>query len=176
MLSFLYNPTLTSIHDYWKSVALTRQTFVGKVMSLIFNMLSSFYRRQWSIPSPRKRNAKGKMVVWGGLTNSWEEKDKGENERYIRLNVKFQRRARRDKKVFLSDQCKEIRENNKIGKIRVLVKKIKDTKGIFHARMGTIKGRNGTGLTEAGTTKKRWKEYTKELYKKKKKKRFPWPR
>ena len=104
------------------------------------------------------------MVVWGGLTNSWEEKDKGENERYIRLNVKFQRRARRDKKDFLSHKCKEIEENNRMGKTRALFKKIRDTKGTFHAKMGTMKDRNGMDLTEEDI--KRWQEYTEELYKK----------
>ena len=76
-------------------------------------------------------------------------KDKGENERYTHLNAEFQRRARRDKKAFLSDQCKEIEENNRMGKTRYLSKKIRDMKGIFHAKMGKIKARNGMGLTEA---------------------------
>ena len=78
----------------------------------------------------------------------------------------FQRIARRDKKAFISDQCKEIEENNRIGKIRDLFKKIRDTKGIFHAKMGSIKGKNGMDLTEAEDIKKRWQEYTEELYKK----------
>ena len=91
---------------------------------------------------------------------------KGEKERYTHLNAEFQRIARRDKKAFLSDQCKEIVENNRMGKTRDLFKKIRDTKGIFHAKMGTIKDRNGTGLTEAEDTKMRWQEYTEELYKK----------
>ena len=76
-----------------------------------------------------------------------EAKGKGEKERYTRLNAEFQRRARRDKKVFLSDQCKEIEENNRMGKTRDLFKKIRDTKGTFHAKMGSIKDRNGTNLT-----------------------------
>ena len=112
---------------------------------------------------------KGKMVVWGGLTNSWEKKEakgKGEKERYTHLNAEFQRIARRDKKAFLSDQCKEIEENNRIGKTRDLIKKIWDTKETFHAKMGTIKDRNGMDLTEAEDIKKRWQEYTEELYKK----------
>ena len=83
-----------------------------------------------------------------------EAKDKGENERYTHLNAEFQRRARRDKKTFLSDQCKEIEENNRMGKTRDLVKKIKDTKGTFHAKMGSIKDRNGLDLTEAEDIKK----------------------
>ena len=94
-----------------------------------------------------------------------EAKSKGEKERYTDLNAKFQRRAMRDKKAFLSDQCKEIEENNKLGKTRDLVKKIRDTKGTFHAKMGSIKDRNGRDLTEAEDTKKRWQKYT-ELYKK----------
>ena len=85
-----------------------------------------------------------------------EAKSKGKKERYIHLNAEFQRRARRDKKAFLSDQCKEIEENNRMAKTRDLFKKIRDTKGIFHAKMGTIKDRNGMDLTEAEDIKKRW--------------------
>ena len=95
-----------------------------------------------------------------------EAKSKGEKERYIRLNAEFQRIARRDKKASLSDQCKEIEENNRMGKTRDLFKKIRDTKGTFHAKMGSIKDRNGMDLTEAEDIKKRWQEYTEELYKK----------
>ena len=94
-----------------------------------------------------------------------EAKGKGGKERYTHLNLEFQRIARRDKKAFLSDQCKEIEENNRMGKTRDLFKKIRDTKGIFHAKMGTIKDRNGMDLTEAEDSKKRWQEYT-EVYKK----------
>ena len=93
-------------------------------------------------------------------------KGKGERERYTHLNAEFQRISRRDKKAFLSDQCQEIEENNRIGMTRDLVKKIRDTKGIFHAKMGSIKDRNGMDLTEAEDIKKRWQEYTEELYKK----------
>ena len=93
-------------------------------------------------------------------------KSKGEKERYKHLNTEFQRIARRDKKAFLGDQCKEIEENNRMGKTRDLFKKIRDTKGTFHAKMGLIKGRNGMDLTEAEDIKKRWQEYTEELYKK----------
>ena len=89
-----------------------------------------------------------------------EAKGKGEKERYIYLNAEFQRIARRDKKAFLSDQCKEIEENNRIGKTRDLFKKIRDTKGTFHAKMGTVKYRNSMDLTEAEDIKKRWQEYT----------------
>ena len=92
-------------------------------------------------------------------------KSKGEKERYKHLNTEFQRIARRNKKAFLIDQCKEIEENNRMGKTRDLFKKIRDTNGIFHAKMGTIKGRNGMDLTEAEDIK-RWQEYTEELYKK----------
>ena len=93
-------------------------------------------------------------------------KGKGEKERYTHLNAEFQRKARREKKAFLSDQCKEIEENNRIGKTRDFFKKIRDTKGTFHAKMGTIKDRNAMDLTEAEHIKKRWQEYTEELYKK----------
>ena len=92
-------------------------------------------------------------------------KDKGEKERYSHLKAKFLRITRRYKKAFLSDQCKEIEENNRIGKTRDLFKKIRDTKGTFHAKMGSIKDRSGMDLTEAEDIKKRWQEYT-ELYKK----------
>ena len=95
-----------------------------------------------------------------------EVKCKGEKERYIHLNAEFQRTVRRNEKAFLSDQCKEIKENNKMGKTRDLFKKIRDTKGTFHAKMGTIKDRNSIDLTEAEDIKKRWQEYTEELYKK----------
>ena len=95
-----------------------------------------------------------------------EEKGKGEKERYTYLNAEFQRIARRDKKAFLRDQRKEIEENNRMGKTRDPFKKIRDTKGIFHAKMGSIKDRNGLDLTEAEDIKKRWQENTEELYKK----------
>ena len=95
-----------------------------------------------------------------------EAKGKGKKERYTHLNAEFQRIARRDKKDFLSDQCQEIAENNRMGKTRDLFKKIGDTKGTFHAKLGTIKDRNGMDLTEAEDIKKRWQEYTEELYKK----------
>ena len=95
-----------------------------------------------------------------------DAKGKGEKERYTHLNAVFQRIARRDKKGFLSNQCKEIEENNRMGKTRDLFKKIRDTKGIFHAKMGTIVDRKCMDLTEAENIKKRWQEYTEELYKK----------
>ena len=93
-------------------------------------------------------------------------KSKGEKERYTHLNAEFQRIASRDKKAFLSDQCKEIEENNRMGKTRDVFKKIGDTKGTFHTKMGTIKDRNVRDLTEAEDIKKRWQEYMEELYKK----------
>ena len=95
-----------------------------------------------------------------------EVKSKGEKERYMRLNAEFQRIARRDKKAFCSDQCKEIEDKNRMGKTRDLFKKIRDTKGTFHTKMGSIKDRNGLDLTEAEDIKKRWQEHTEELYKK----------
>ena len=108
------------------------------------------------------------MAVWRGLTNSCKKKrskSKREKERYTHLNAEFQRIARRGKKAFLSGQCKEIEENNRIGETRDLYKKIRDTKGTFHVKMGSIKYRNGIDLTEAEDIKKRWQEYT-GLYKK----------
>ena len=98
--------------------------------------------------------------------NRREAKSKGEKERYTHLNARFQRIARRDNKAFLSDQCKEIEENNRMEKTGDLFKEIRDTKGTFHAKMGSIKDRNGMDLTEAEDIKKRWQEYTEELYKK----------
>ena len=95
-----------------------------------------------------------------------EVKVKGEMERYTQVNAEFQRIARRDKKAFLSNQCKEIDENNKMGKTRDLFKKIRDSKGTFHTKMSTIKDRNGMDLTEEEYIKKKWQEYSEELYKK----------
>ena len=116
---------------------------------------------------------KSKMAIWRGLSiavKRREVKSKGEKERYKHLNAEFQRIARRDlkkkkKKGFLSEQCKEIEENNRMGKTRDLFKKIRDTKGTFQAKMGLIKDSNGMDLTEAENIKMRWQEYTKELYK-----------
>ena len=107
------------------------------------------------------------MAVWGALKNSCEKKGSEKQRRkgrYKHLNAEFQRIARRDKKALLSDQCKEIEENNRMGKTRDLFKKIRDTKGTFHAKMGSI--RNGMDLKEAEDIKKRWQEYTEKLYKK----------
>ena len=111
---------------------------------------------------------KSKLAVWGGLTNSCEKKRSEKQRRKGKkiLNAEFQRIARRDKKAFFSDQCKEIEDNNRMGKTRDLFKKIRDTKGTFHAKMSSIKDRNGMDLTDAEDIKKRWQEYTEELYKK----------
>ena len=129
----------------------------------------TLYRRQEARPSSRKRNAKkAKWLSEKALQIAMkrrEAKSKGEKERYTQLNSESQRIARRDKKAFLSNQCKEIEENNRMGKSRDLYKKIRDTKGTFHAKMSSIKDRNGTDLTEAEDIKKRWQEYT-GLYKK----------
>ena len=169
----------------------------------------TLYRRWWSRPSSRKRKAKWFSEEALQIAEKRREaKGKGEKERYIHLNVELQRIARRDKKAFLSDQCKEIEENNRMGKTRDLLlqcsclknprdegawwaavygvaqswtqlrwfssssssrdlfKKIRDTKGTFHAKMGSIKDKNGTDLTETEDIKKRRQEYTEELYKK----------
>ena len=119
---------------------------------------------------PKKKNCKkAKWLSEEALqiaVKRWEAKSKGEKERYTHLNAEFQRMARREKKAFLSDQCKEIEENNIMGKTRDLFKKFRDTKGTFHAKMGSIKARNGMDLTESEDIKKRWQEYTEELYKK----------
>ena len=116
----------------------------------------------------KKKCKKAKWLSWEALqiaVKRREVKCEREKERYKHLNAEFQRIASRDKKAFLSDQCKEIEENNRIGKTRDLFKKIRDTKGTFHAKMGTIKNRNGMDLTEEDM-KKRWQEYTERLYKK----------
>ena len=117
----------------------------------------------------KKKYKKAKWLSEEALQISVERrkvKNKGKKERYKHLNTEFQRIAKRDKKAFLSDQCKEIEENNRMGKTRDLFKKIRDIKGTFHAKMGSIKDRNGMDLIEAEDIKKRWQEYTEELYKK----------
>ena len=127
-------------------------------------------KKQGSRPSPWKRNAKKAKWLSGEAlqiaVKRREAKSKGEKERYKHLNAELQRIARRDKKAFLSDQCKEIEENNRMGKTRDLFKKIRDTKGTFHAKIGFIKDRNSMDLEEAEDIQKRWQEYTEELYKK----------
>ena len=129
----------------------------------------TLYRRQGSRPSPWKRNAKKQNWLSEEAlqiaVRRREVKSQGEKERYKHLNAEFQRISRRDKKTFFSNQCKEIEENNRMGKTRDLFKKIRDIKGTFHAKMGSKKNRNGMDLTEAEDIK-RWQEYMKELYKK----------
>ena len=128
----------------------------------------TLYRRQRSRLSPQKKKCKkGKWLSEEALPIAEKRqstKGKGEKERYTHLNAEFQRIAQRDKKAFLSDQCKEVEENNIMGKTEDLFKKIRDTKGTFHAKMSTIKDRNGMDLTEAENIK-RWQGYTEELYK-----------
>ena len=127
----------------------------------------TLFRRQGSRPSPWKRNAKIKRLSGEALqiaVKRREAKSKGEKERYKLLNAEFLTIARSDKKAFLSDQCKEIEENNRMGKTRDLFKKIRDTNGTFHAKMGSIKDRNGMDLTEAEDINKRWQEYTEDLF------------
>ena len=117
----------------------------------------------------KKKCKKAKWLSEEALQISEKRRDrkgKGEKERYTHLNEEFQRIAKRDKKVFLSDQCKETEENNRMGKTKDLLKKYRDTKGIFHAKMGSIMDRNGRDLTEAEDIKKMWQEYREELYKK----------
>ena len=130
----------------------------------------TLYGRQGSRQFPLKRNAKkGKWLSDEALqiaVKRREAKSKGEKERYSHLYAEFQRIARRDKKAVFSDQCKDIEENNRMGKTRDLFKKIRDIKGTFQAKMGSIKDRNGMDLTEAEDIKKRWQEYTEELYNK----------
>ena len=128
----------------------------------------TLYRRQGSRPSPWERNIKDAKWLSGEAlqiaVKRRDAKSKGEKERYKHLNAEFQRIARRDKKASLSDQWREIEENNRMGKTRDLFKKIRDTKGTFHANMGSIKDRSGMDLSEAEDIKKRWQEYTEELY------------
>ena len=115
----------------------------------------------------KKKSKKAKWLSEGALqiaVKRREVKGKGENERYTHLNAEFQRIARGDKKAFLSEQCKEIEENNRMAKTRDHFKKIRDTKGTFHAKMGTIKDRNGVDLIEAEDIKKRGQEYTKKIF------------
>ena len=129
----------------------------------------TLYRRQIKTIPMEKKCKRAKWLSGEGLqiaVKRREAKSKVEKERYKHLNAEFQRITRRDKKAFLSDQCKEIEENNRVGKTKDLFKKNRDTKGTFHAKMGSIKDRNGRDLTEAEDIKKRWQEYTEELYKK----------
>ena len=119
------------------------------------------------IISKKKKCKKAKWLSEEALAEKRRDaKSKGEKEKYTHLNAEFQRIAKRGKKTFLSDQCKEIKENNRMGKTRDLFKKFRGTKGTFHAKMGTVNDRNGLDLTEAGDIEKRWQEYTEELYRK----------
>ena len=118
---------------------------------------------------PKKKKWKKAKWLSEEALNIWEKSGKrqrGKKERYTHLNAEFQRIARNDKKAFLSDQCKAIEETNRMGKTRVLFKKVRDTKGTFHAKIGTIKDRNSMDLTETEDINKMWQEYTEELYKK----------
>ena len=142
---------------------------IGRVPDELWNEVRDIIQETGSKTIPKKK--KCKKVKWLSeealqiaMTRT-DEKGKGEKESYTNLNAKFQRITRRDKKAFLSDQCKEIEENNRMGKTRDLFKKIRDTKRTFHAKMGSIKDRNGKDLTEAEDVKK-CQEYTEELYKK----------
>ena len=143
---------------------------IDRVPEELWTKFVTLYRRQWSRPSPRKKKCKkAKWLSEEALQIAMkrrEAKGKGEKERYTHMNAKFQRISRRDKKAFLSDQCKEIEENNKMGKTRDFFKKMRATKGTFHAKMGSIKDRNDMTLKEAEDIKKRWQVYTEELYKK----------
>ena len=127
----------------------------------------TLYRKQGSRPYQKEKKCrKAKLLYEEALqiaVDRREVKGKGEKERYTHLNAEFQRITRRDKKAYLSHQCKEIKENNRMWKTRDLFKKIRDTKGIFHVKMSTIKDRNGMDLTEAEDINKRWQEYTEEL-------------
>src|SRR5574339_405998 len=137
-------------------------------MNYGWRFVTLYRRRDQDLPMEKKCK-KAKWLSGEALQKAVkrrEVKSKGEKERYKHLNAEFQRIARRDKKAFFSDQCKEIEENNRMGKTKDLFKKIRDTKGTFHAKMGSIKDRNGMDLTEAEHIKKRWQEYTEELYKK----------
>ena len=129
----------------------------------------TLYRRHGSGPSPReKKSKKAKWTSEEALQIAEKRNDmkgKGEKEKYVHLNAEFQRIAGRDKNTFLSDQCQQIEENNRLGKTRDLFKKIRDTRGILHAKMGSVKDRNGMDLTEAEDIK-RWQEYTEKLYNK----------
>ena len=143
---------------------------IDRVPEELQTEIRDIIQEAWIKTIPKKKKCKkAKWLSEEALqiaVNRREAKGKGEKESCTCLNAEFQRIARRDKKVFLRNQCKEIEENNRMGKSRDLFKKIRDTKGTFHAKMGSIKDRNGMDLTEAEDIKKRWQEYTEELYKK----------
>ena len=137
---------------------------IGKVPDELWMEVHDFVQEKGIKTIPKKKKCKkAKWLSEEALqiaVKRREVKSKGEKERYKHLNSEFQRIARRDKKAFLSDQCKDIEENNRMGKTRDLFKKIRDSKGTFHAKMGSIKDRNGSDLTDAEDIKKRWQEYT----------------
>ena len=140
---------------------------IDRVPDELWTEVVTLYRKQTT--TMEKKCKKAKWLSGEALQIAVKRRDvksKGEKERYKHLNAEFQRRARRDKKAFFSDQCKEIEEKSRMGKTRDLFKKIRDTKGIFHANMGSIEDRNGMDLTEAEDIKKRWQEYMEDLYKK----------
>ena len=142
---------------------------IDRVPDELWNEVGDLVQETGIKTIPKKKKCKKAKWLSGEalqITEKREVKSKGEKERYTHLNAEFQRIARRDNKAFLSDQCKEIELNNRMKKTRDLFKKIRDTKGTFHAKMGSIKDRNDTDLTEAEDIKKRWQEYTEELYKK----------
>ena len=173
---FRYDPNQIP-YDYTVEV---RNRFKGlglidRVPDELWMEVHDIVQETWIKTIPKKKKCKkAKWLSEGALQIAEkirEAKRKGEKERYSHLNVEFQRMARRDKKAFFSDQCKEIEEKNRMGKIRDLFKKIRDTKGTFHAKIGSIKDRNGMDLTEAEDIKKKWQEYTELLQK-----RFSQPR
>ena len=143
---------------------------IDRVPDKLWTEVRDIVQETGSKTTPKKKKCKkAKWLSQEGLQTAVKRKEakgKGEKERYKHLNAELQRRARRDKRAFLSNQCKEIEENNRMGKTRDLFKKIRDTKGTFHAKMGTIKDRNGMDLTEAEDIKKRWQENTEDLYNK----------
>ena len=155
----------------YKLCSVRPQRKEGSSSSLMVALVKAWVDCRENRNQDHHQNKKCKKAKWLSeealqIAVKREAKSKGEKERYTHLNAEFQRIARRDGKAFLSDQCKEIEENNRMGKIRDLFKKIRDTKGIFHAKMGSIKDRNSRDLTESEDIKKRWQKYTEELYKK----------
>ena len=154
----------------WKSQRFKRLGLIDRVPEELWMEVCDIVQEAGIKTIPKKKKCKkAKWLSEEALeiaVKRREVKGKGEKERYTYLNAEFQRIARRDKKAFLSDQHKETEENNRMGKTRDLFKKIRGAKGTFHAKMGSIKDRNGMDLTEAEDIKKRWQEYTEELYKK----------
>ena len=150
-----------SRHRYWSGLPFPSLICSSNIYQMFITWLRWYAKKK-----KKKKRAKWLLEEALQIAEKREAKSNGEDERYTHLNAELQRRARRDKKAFLSDQCKEIEENNRMGKTRYLFKKIRNTKWIFHEKMGTIKDRNGMSLTEAEAVKNRRQEYTEELYKK----------